>query len=254
MNLLREPIKNWFGFTRRERRSTFVLLFIISIAIALRYSVPQSSIVIEETAGNTGYSENHSGSEVKSGESMGATFQDAKLYQGKQSRGYVNKTYGTGGKRIPFVKVKSSVVQTPGSGSGQQRPLLEINSCDSAALERLPGIGPVLSARIIKYRHLLGGFARIDQLREVYGLPEETFEAIKSRIYADSTNITRININSATYKELSHIHYLELYELKSILKFRELKGRINSINDLTDNKLITIEKALKVKPYIKYEE
>jgi DNA uptake protein ComE-like DNA-binding protein len=253
MNLLREPIKNWFGFTRRERRSTFVLLLIILFAIALRYSVPQSSIAIEETLANQEFSENHSGSEVKSEKSSDATFRDTKVYQGKQSRSYVKKTYNTEGKRIPFVNVKSSGFQTTGSASGQQRPLLEINSCDSAALERLPGIGPVLSARIIKYRHLLGGFARIDQLKEVYGLPEETFEAIKGRLYADTILVTRVNINSATYKELSHVHYLEHYELKSILKYRELKGRINSINDLTDNKLITAEKAMKVAPYFRFD-
>ena len=37
-------------------------------------------------------------------------------------------------------------------GSDIQRQIIEINSSDSAALVKLPGIGPVLSARIIKYR------------------------------------------------------------------------------------------------------
>jgi DNA uptake protein ComE-like DNA-binding protein len=125
---------------------------------------------------------------------------------------------------------------------------------DSAALEKLPGIGPVLSSRIIKYRHLLGGFARISQLREVYGLPEETFNMIKDRVFADSTAIRRIDINSAGYKELIHLHYFEKNDVTAILKYRELKGRITGINDLTENKLITVEKASKVRPYLSFEE
>jgi len=55
-------------------------------------------------------------------------------------------------------------------------------------------------------------------------LPVETFELIKGRIFADSSMITKININSAGYKELSHIHYFEKYELTAILKYREIKA------------------------------
>jgi len=136
----------------------------------------------------------------------------------------------------------------------QQKTKIDINTSDSATIVRLPGIGPVLSARIIKYRHLLGGFATIEQLKEVYGLSEETFEKIKGRVVADSTQITRININSATYKELLRFPYFEKYEVSAILKYRELKGRITEIEDLAENKLITREKVYKVRPYLKYDE
>ena len=50
--------------------------------------------------------------------------------------------------------------------SVQEKPKLELNSCDSLSLVALPGIGPVLSVRIIKYRNLLGGFAAVEQLRK----------------------------------------------------------------------------------------
>ena len=98
----------------------------------------------------------------------------------------------------------------------QQKSSIDINGCDSAALVALPGIGPVLSARIIKYRKLLGGFASVEQLKEVYGLPEETYEMIKGRLYADSSGIRKININSSGYKELSRIPYIEKYEVTAI--------------------------------------
>ena len=53
------------------------------------------------------------------------------------------------------------------------------------------------------------------------------------------SDVVRININSADYKDLSRLPYFEKYEVTAILKYRELKGRIEGINDLTDNKLDT---------------
>ena len=48
MKLNSEPIKNWFGFSRRERRSTFILLLIIVLIISLRYIVPEKNADIED--------------------------------------------------------------------------------------------------------------------------------------------------------------------------------------------------------------
>jgi len=134
----------------------------------------------------------------------------------------------------------------------QQIKIIDINGCDSAALVALPGIGPVLSARIIKYRKLLGGFATVEQLKEVYGLPEETFELIKGRLYADSSGIRKISINSSGYKELFRIPYIEKYEVTAILKYRELEGRIKSLQALKENKILAPEKADKVEAYIDF--
>ena len=51
---------------------------------------------------------------------------------------------------------------------------VNLNRADSALLESLPRIGPVLAARICKFREALGGFYTVDQLREVWGLEDET--------------------------------------------------------------------------------
>lgn len=230
MNLNIEPIKKWFGFTRRERRSTFTMLLIIVLIILLRYTIPDTRIAIEDTSGIILAAENHTDPLVRKS-----------TFSGKPVSSDLNIR---GGLRKPEYNKKLM----------QQKTKIDINTSDSATIVRLPGIGPVLSARIIKYRHLLGGFATIEQLKEVYGLSEETFEKIKGRVVADSTQITRININSATYKELLRFPYFEKYEVSAILKYRELKGRITEIEDLAENKLITREKVYKVRPYLKYDE
>ncbi len=239
MNPNMKPIKDWFGFSRRERRSTFALLLIVVIIIGFRYTVPDTKIIIEDITDSLLVAENSSGKDSE------------RIYTTISSPGtpHGNKTK-TSYVRNP--KISRSTIRKDNSYSNQKQTLIEINRCDSAELVRLPGIGPVLSARIIKYRRLLGGYARIEQLKEVYGLPAETFELIKNRISADSAFITRININTADYKELSHIRYFEKYEISSILKYRQLKGKIEGITELIDNKIITKEKALKVGPYLEF--
>jgi competence protein ComEA len=155
---------------------------------------------------------------------------------------------------IPYVKlVKDTIISYKTKSYRQKWTKLDINSCDSASLVRLPGIGPVLSARIIKYRLLLGGFASVNQLKEVYGLPVETFEMIKERIFADSLSVHRIDINKAEYKDISRLPYFEKYEVQAILKYRELNGKIRKMSDLTENKLITEDKAVKVLPYLRFD-
>lgn len=285
MNLNREPIKNWFGFTRRERRSTFIMLLIIVLIIGLRYTFPDDSNAIKDVTATISARESHSelfkedissngepfsfDPNTASNETLmrlGLASKEANTLINYRNKGGkfrqpsdIKKVYGIevakAEKLIPFVDVKKTPVEKVRAQSiSKQKFILDINSSDSATLVRLPGIGPVLSARIIKYRRLLGGFVRIDQLKEVYGLPVETFEVIKGRIFADSTEVIRININSAGYKELSRLPYFEKYEVTAILKYREIKGSVTGISDLTENKLITAEKAFKVRPYLTFEK
>lgn len=60
---------------------------------------------------------------------------------------------------------------------------VELNSADTTELKRLRGVGSVLSARIVKYRKIIGGFKTVEQLEKIYGLPEETYQSIKSHVY-----------------------------------------------------------------------
>jgi DNA uptake protein ComE-like DNA-binding protein len=237
MNLNTEPIKNWFGFTRRERRSTFTLLVIIVVIIGVRYAIPNSNATVENIAVET---------LEKGNKHISGTDSIIRTRNKKNSRPFYQKTFGTDTSAAKASHTLHKVTRQKESFA------IELNRADTALLAKLPGIGRVLSARIVKYRNFLGGFARIDQLKEVYGLPEETYELIKNRVTADSSFITRININTAEYKELSRVRYLEKYEISSILKYRQLKGNIFKMSDLVDNKLITSEKAKKVGSYIRF--
>ena len=66
---------------------------------------------------------------------------------------------------------------------------------------RLPGIGPKLAARIISFREKLGGFYDVTQVAETFGLPDSTFQKIKSRLRSDGQVLRKMDLNTATEDE-----------------------------------------------------
>ncbi|MDX1510981.1 MAG: ComEA family DNA-binding protein [Nitriliruptorales bacterium] len=56
--------------------------------------------------------------------------------------------------------------------------LLDLNRASASDLEELPGIGPVLAARIIAWRDQQGRFEDVGQLREISGIGEKTFQSL----------------------------------------------------------------------------
>jgi len=62
---------------------------------------------------------------------------------------------------------------------------ININSASQSELMDLPGIGSVLSGRIVDYRNQHGAFSSVDDIRNVSGIGEKRFEAIKNKITVD---------------------------------------------------------------------
>jgi competence protein ComEA len=65
---------------------------------------------------------------------------------------------------------------TPASGP------VRINLADAAALEALPGVGPVLAERIAAYRDEHGPFTTVEDLLDVPGIGEAKLEAMRDMV------------------------------------------------------------------------
>jgi competence protein ComEA len=59
---------------------------------------------------------------------------------------------------------------------------INLNTATAAELDTLPGIGPVIAQRILEYRAQHGPFARPEDLMEVAGIGEATFNRIKEAV------------------------------------------------------------------------
>ncbi|WP_449279886.1 helix-hairpin-helix domain-containing protein [Leucobacter sp. GX0328] len=68
------------------------------------------------------------------------------------------------------------------SGSGQGAASVDLNAATAAELETLPRVGPALSQRILEWREANGGFTAVDQLREVSGIGEKTFDGLRELV------------------------------------------------------------------------
>jgi len=163
----------------------------------------------------------------------------------------------TAGKLLPANKISDSSVSMsainepdiPGNDSSLPGFRIDLNSTDSLKLALLPGIGKVLSARIIKYRNLLGGYYDIQQLTEVYGIDSALFNRISGYIRSDTSAIVVSDLNSITYTELLRHPYINKECCSKILYYRKVSGSIESINKLIADRIVTMEEALKIKPY-----
>ncbi|MDI6793391.1 MAG: ComEA family DNA-binding protein, partial [bacterium] len=59
---------------------------------------------------------------------------------------------------------------------------VNLNTATLEEIESLPKIGPAIAKRIIEYRDTHGGFKSIEEIIEVKGIGEKTFEKIKGLI------------------------------------------------------------------------
>lgn len=55
---------------------------------------------------------------------------------------------------------------------------VDLNRAGQAELDALPGIGPVLAARIVAYRETHGGFRSVRDLRRVQGIGEKLYRSL----------------------------------------------------------------------------
>ena len=76
------------------------------------------------------------------------------------------------------------VLRVPGNTPPDNIPdtLVDLNTASSAELQTLPGIGPGRAEAIIDHRESQGPFIRIEDILEVSGIGEKTFESIQHLI------------------------------------------------------------------------
>ncbi len=70
----------------------------------------------------------------------------------------------------------------PGAASAGEGAPVNLNTADEAALDTLPGVGPVTAKAIIDWRSRNGGFTSIDQLAEVDGIGPGRLAKLRDRV------------------------------------------------------------------------
>lgn len=129
---------------------------------------------------------------------------------------------------------------------------IDINTADSTQFLSLPMIGPAMTKRILKFRNSLGGFYKVEQLREVYGMQDSVFTLIEHRLVITTNSIKKINVNFATYEEMKKHPYLNHVVASTIVAYRQKHGNYKSINDLKNVGTINDELLAKLSSYVMF--
>lgn len=215
-------LEKYFVFTRGEKRATVLLMAVILIAlIAPRlYTLTQLAKQVD----NSAYKED------------AARFAQ-QLQQAQTAPAEATQT------PEPDLTTHTAVVKN------EVHESIELNTADTTALQNLPGIGSVLAKRIVSFRYLLGGFAEVEQLKEVYGLKPETFDAIKNKVTADPAQVKGVNLNRANAYGLKKHPYFKQHA-ESIAAARKQGGAFTSATDVKNRAGIEEAAFKKMKPYI----
>ena len=129
-----------------------------------------------------------------------------------------------------------------------------INTATAIELKKIYGIGEKLSQRIVKYRNRLGGYSKIDQLDEVYGLKDKALQNLKqSYIVFSQPEIKKIDINTASFKDVLSIVYLDYETTKLIFKYKNSVGEVYDLKELKKIQGFPIDKFDRIALYLQTE-
>jgi len=85
------------------------------------------------------------------------------------------------GENVPAAGLPGAAGVGPtsaGAGGG----LVDLNTADAAALDSLPGVGPVIAQRILDWRTEHGRFTSVDELGEVSGIGDKLMAQIAPKV------------------------------------------------------------------------
>lgn len=151
-------------------------------------------------------------------------------------------------------ETKSTFIKVDGTKKQPEKNAIvrfDINTCDTATLKQVYGIGPVLAERIAKYRSLLGGFVTKEQLNEVYGLKDEALQNIYKKGYIEEAFVPeKIMINEADVKAIAAHPYISYALAKAIHAYREQHGHFAQPEALLNIHILDSATFVKLKPYV----
>jgi len=145
----------------------------------------------------------------------------------------------------PFVTVSETLASTVntrpmayagGFSTPIKKPLanapVDINRAGVEDWMTLPGIGQTRARQLVNYREKLGGYLSVDQVSEMFGLPDSVFQAMKPNLILTAKDLHKINLNTASLADLDAHPYITKRQAELIVAFREQHGTFVAPEDL----------------------
>lgn len=127
---------------------------------------------------------------------------------------------------------------------------ISVNKVSVEELQTIRGIGEFYAKEIVKLRERFGGLIYPEQLLSIYNLDEEKLAELKPYLTFDKSEVIKLNINSADFKELSKHPFISSDIAHWIVYYRENYGSFKGIDNLLLCPYIDVEKLKKIEPYV----
>jgi DNA uptake protein ComE-like DNA-binding protein len=164
------------------------------------------------------------------------------------------------GTMVPYFKfpdwVKNKSRYRPFQKTFASKPekvRIDINKATQEDLKKIYGIGDGLSERILKEREKFGGFVSMDQMQDIWGLSDEVIASLQNGFkVGELPEVKKVNINNASIKELSQFPYFKYALAKSIVTYRSMNGKIESVEDLINISGFPVDKIKIIALYLEF--
>ena len=102
----------------------------------------------------------------------------------RETASEASANYAAGGSAVQILQTSSSKAEETADAADSENSseLININTAPASELVKLRGIGEVKAAAIVEYRRINGNFKTVQDIMNVSGIGEKTFEKIRSQI------------------------------------------------------------------------
>ncbi|MBR2935575.1 MAG: helix-hairpin-helix domain-containing protein [Paludibacteraceae bacterium] len=138
--------------------------------------------------------------------------------------------------------------------SEKKDTLINLRTADTTELKMIRGIGSYRARQIVGYRERLGGFVRVEQVKEILGMDSTEVDSILAHLWIDSVAVEQMNVNTIGVQRLSRHPYLRFEQAKAIYELRRREIRLDSIQQLQAIDCISGETLDKIAPYLNFDK
>lgn len=102
----------------------------------------------------------------------------------RETASEASANYAAGGSAVQILQTSSSKAEETADAASSEpsSELININTAPASELVKLKGIGEVKAAAIVEYRRINGNFKTVQDIMNVSGIGEKTFEKIRGQI------------------------------------------------------------------------
>lgn len=237
--------KDWFFYSRGQRRAIIFLLLVLILLIC---------ILASENIGNN--RTEIAIKPLKIADSLYVRIDNDKRnrdnyrrFKDKEPVYKKNKKQSSDFSYEHKKEEKKDIKKYPKQEKFNAGIIIDVNTADTSILKKIPGIGSVISRNIVNYRNRLGGFYNTAQLLEVQYVDSTLLKwfEVKSDVFR------KIRINKAGIDELRSHPYMDFYKAKAIIDFRRKRGSIDGMSQISMFEEFTEEDIDKLSHYFSFE-